>query len=129
GFHSRVISLVGLDSFGGSVDVGAVVVQRAGKVEGATLSATLYKAPKDARKAYDKGLRAEKNGKLADAHKYFETAVEIYPRSATAWFQLGTVLEKENQKDAARKAYSQATTIDARFLPPFLSLASMACET
>src|SRR3984893_14031469 len=61
GFPSRVISLVGLDSFGGSVDVGAVVVQKAGKVEGATLSATPYKAPKDARKAYDKGLQDRKS--------------------------------------------------------------------
>jgi tetratricopeptide (TPR) repeat protein len=128
GFHSRVISLMGLDSFGGSIDVGAVVVQRAGKVEGATLSATPYKAPKDARKAYDKGLQAEKNGKLADAHKYFETAVELYPSSANAWFQFGTVLQKENQQDAARKAYTQATTIDTRFLPPYLALASMAYQ-
>jgi tetratricopeptide (TPR) repeat protein len=128
GFQSRVISLMGLDSVGGSIDVGAVVVQRAGKVEGATLSATPYKAPKDARKAYDKGLQAEKNGKLDDAHKYFETAVQLYPSSANAWFQFGTVLQKENQQDAARKAYTQATTIDNRFLPPFLSLASMAYQ-
>jgi tetratricopeptide (TPR) repeat protein len=42
---------------------------------------------------------------------------------------LGTVLQKENQKDAARKAYTQATTIDTRFLPPYLSLASMAYQT
>ena len=75
-----------------------------------------------------KGSQAEKNGKLADAHKYFETAVELYPSSANAWFQLGTVLQKENQQDAARKAYTQATTIDTRFLPPYLSLASMAYE-
>jgi len=125
GFQSRVISLMGVDSFGGSIDVGAVVVQRAGKVEGATLSA---KAPKDATKAYDKGLQAEKNGKLADADKYFETAVELSPSSANAWFQYGTVLQKENQQDAARKAYTQATTIDTRFLPPYMSLASMAYQ-
>jgi tetratricopeptide (TPR) repeat protein len=55
--------------------------------------------------------------------------VEIYPSSTNAWFQLGTVLQIENQKDAARKAYTQATTIDRRFLPPYLSLASMAYET
>ena len=128
GFHSRVISLMDVDNFGASIDVGAVVVQRAGKVEGATVSATPYKAPKDARKAYDKGLQAEKNGKLADAHKYFETAVELSPSSANAWFQFGTVLQKENQQDAARKAYTQATTIDTRFLPPYMSLASMAYQ-
>ncbi len=129
GFHSSVISLLDLDTFGGSIDVGVIVVQRATKIEGTTLSAIPYKAPKDARRAYEKGLQAEKNGKLADARKYFETAVEIYPSSANAWFQLGTVLQRENQKDAARKAYTQATTIDSRFLPPYLSLASMAYQT
>ena len=130
GFSTHVvISLVGLDTFGGSIDVGVIVVQKRTKMEGTTLSAIPYKAPKDARKAYEKGVQAEKNGKLADARKYFETAVEIYPSSANVWFQLGTVLQKENQKDAARKAYTQATTIDTRFLPPYLSLASMAYET
>ena len=129
GFHSSVINLLGLDTFGGNIDVGVIVVQRATKIKGMTLSAIPYKAPKDARRAYEKGLQAERNDKLADARKYFETAVEIYPSSANAWFQLGTVLQKENQKDAARKAYTQATTIDTRFLPPYLSLASMAYQT
>jgi tetratricopeptide (TPR) repeat protein len=126
GFHSRAIPLMDLDTFGGSADVGVIVVQRAAKIEGTTVSAIPYKAPKDARKAYEKGLQAERTGKLADAHKYFETSVELYPSSANAWFRLGTVLQKENQNDAARKAYSQATTVDTRFLPPYLSLASMA---
>ena len=129
GFHPRVISLLELDTFGSSVDVGVIVVQRGTKIEGMTLSATPYKAPKDARKAYEKGLQAERNGELADARKYFETAVEIYPSFANAWFQLGTVLQNENQKDAARKAYTQATTLDTRFLLPYLSLASMAYQT
>ena len=128
GFHYGVISLVDLDTFGGSVDVGVIVVQRATKIKGATLSATPYRAPGDARKAYEKGLQAERNGKLADAHKYFEAAVEIYPRYLNAWFQLGTVLQKEHQNDAARTAYTQATTIDTKFLPPYLSLALLAYE-
>jgi Tetratricopeptide repeat len=129
GFHSSVISLLEVDTFGGSVDVGVIVVQRSTKIEGATLSAIPYKAPKDARRAYEKSLEAEKHGNLADARKYFETPVRIYPSSANAWFQLGTVLQKENQSDAARQAYTQATTVDTRFLPPYLSLASMAYQT
>jgi hypothetical protein len=129
GFHSDVISLVDLDTFSKSVNVGVIVMHRGTKIEGRTLSATPYKAPKEARTAYEKGLQAERNGKLADAQKYFETAVEIYPSSVNAWFHLGTVLQKENQKDAARRAYIQATTLDTRFLGPYLSLASMAYET
>lgn len=128
GFQSSVISLLDLDTFGSSVDVGVIAVERRTKIEGTTLSATPYKAPKDARRAYEKGLHAEWNGRLADARKYFETATEIYPGFANAWFQLGTVLQKENQKDAARKAYTQATILDTKFLPPYLFLASMAYE-
>jgi tetratricopeptide (TPR) repeat protein len=126
GFRPGTVGLMDLDSFGGSADVGVIVVHRAVKVKGTTLDATPYKAPKDARKAYEKGLDAEKKDKLADAQKYFESAVQLYPKSANTWFQLGTVLQKQNQEEAARKAFTQATEVDAKFLPPYLSLASMA---
>ena len=129
GFHSRTISLMGLDTFSSNVDVGVIVVQRGTRIEGTTLDAALYKLPKDARRAYEKGLQAKRDGKLAEARKYFETTVEIYPSFTNAWFLLGTVLQRENQKDAARKAYTQATTLDSRFVPPYLSLASMAFQT
>jgi Tfp pilus assembly protein PilF len=128
GFHDAVINLVGLDTFGGNIDVGAIVVQRAVKIKGMTLSAAPYQAPKDARRAYEKGLIAQKKGNLASAHKYFETAVQLYPKYASAWFQLGNVLQKEKQKEPARTAYTKATEIDNKFLPPYLSLASMASE-
>ena len=128
GFTSSVVNLVDLNGSLSSVDVGAIVVQRRTKIQGMTLNASAYQAPKDARKAYEKGLQAQKKGDLADAHKYFGKAVEIYPKYVNAWYQLGTVLQKEHQTDAARTAFTQATTIDAKFLPPYLSLSLMAYE-
>jgi len=128
GFHSSVISLMDLTPGSSSMDVGAIVVHRATKIKGMTLSAAPYKAPRDARRAYEKGLEAERNGRLADARQYFEKAVEIYPKYANAWFQLGVVLQNLAQKESARAAYTHATTIDRKFLPPYLSLASMAYE-
>src|SRR6266404_2983489 len=127
GFHSSVINLIDITStLDRNIDVGAIVVHRAGKIAGMTLDATPYKAPRDASRAYERGLEAERNGRLANARKYFERAVKIYPPYAIAWFQLGIVLQKEEQNDAAREAYVQATTIDTKFLPPYLSLALMA---
>jgi tetratricopeptide (TPR) repeat protein len=128
GFSSSVISLVDLSGSLSTVDVGAIVIHNRSKVEGQTISASAYNAPKDARKAYEKGLVAEKKGDLTNAQKYFGKAVEIYPKYVNAWFQLGTVLKKEQQKDAASTAFTKATTIDAKFLPPYLSLALMAYE-
>jgi tetratricopeptide (TPR) repeat protein len=128
GFHSSVISLVGLTPVSSSMDVGAIVVHRSTKIQGMTLSAAPYKAPTDARRAYEKGIQAARKGRLADARQYFEKAVEIYPKYASAWFQLGAVLQNLAQKESARTAYTHATTIDTKFLPPYLSLASMAYE-
>jgi Tetratricopeptide repeat len=128
GFRSPDISLVDLDVMGGAVDVGMIVLQRFAKVDGMTLDASAYKAPKNARKAYEKGLQAERKANFESARENFEKAVQIYPEFATAWFQLGAVLQNQKQRDAARKAYTKATALDETFLPPFLSLASLAFE-
>jgi outer membrane protein assembly factor BamD (BamD/ComL family) len=126
GFHSSVINLIDLDAFGRNINVGDILVQRSAKIKGATLSALPYQATKDAQKAYERGLDADRKANLAGARKYFETAVNIYPRYTIAWFQLGNVLQKQNQKEPARAAFTRATAIDDRFLPPYLALSSMA---
>jgi tetratricopeptide (TPR) repeat protein len=125
GFRSNVVNLVDLTP-ASSVDVGAIVVHRTEKIKGMTLNAAAYNVPKDAKRALEKGIEAQKHGKLADARQYLQKAVEIYPRYTSAWFQLGTVLQKATQNELARAAYTQATTIDSKFLPPYLSLAAMA---
>lgn len=128
GFLSNVLSLIELDTFGENINVGVIVAQRTAKIKGMTLSAAPYQAPNDARRAYEKGLKAEQKANLAGARKYFDTAVAIYPKYAVAWFQLGSVLQKEKQIEAARNAFARATAIDNRFLSPYLSLASIAFQ-
>jgi hypothetical protein len=128
GFTSKVVSLVDISPGSSNVDVGGIVVHRTEKIKGATLSAAPYQAPKDARKAYESGIEAKRKGRLPDARQYFEKAVEIYPKYTSAWFQLGGVLRNLEQKEPARDAFSHATAIDSKFLPPYLSLAAMAFE-
>jgi outer membrane protein assembly factor BamD (BamD/ComL family) len=128
GFRSNVAMLVDVNSFSGTVDVGTLTVHRIAKVQGTTVNAAELTVPNDARKAYEKGLGAERNGKTDDARKYFEKAVQIYPKYTRAWFQLGSLLQKQGQKDDAFAAYTRATSIDNRFLPPYLSLAVMASD-
>ena len=77
-------------------------------------------------RAYQKGLAAERSGKLPDASKDFAKAVEIYPKYVYAWFQLGLVLQKQHLNDQARDAFRQAANLDPKFLLPFMELASLA---
>lgn len=129
GFRPGTMSLVDLTPSGNNVDVGAILIERVGKIEGATLSATPYKAPEKARKAYERGLVATQKNKLPDAQKYFEEAVAIYPGYISGWYQLGSVLQKRAQPEPARAAYLRATALDTKYPPPFVALASMAFES
>jgi tetratricopeptide (TPR) repeat protein len=130
GFLTNNLALMGTTPTSSrTLDVGNVMIERLAKVKGTTISAVPYKTTESARKAYEKGLAAQKNGKIDDAHKDFEDAVKLNPRYAAAWFRLGIVLEKQNQTDPARDAYSKATAIDPKFLPPYLSLASLALKS
>jgi len=128
GLRSKPLDLVGLDTFGSTIDVGKIILERTTKVKGNTVDAKSLMVPKDARKAFEKGIQLEKTKKFADAQKYFEQAVQLYPKYASASFHLGFVLQKQGQDAAARAAFVQATTSDAKFLPPFLSLAEIAID-
>ena len=128
GFHSSSVTVpVGeLGSTVGPVNVGTIVLQRMGKEQGATVSATSLNAPKDAKKAYDKGHRALTNNKLAEAQQDLEKAVQAYPRYASAWLDLGWLHTQQNQLDKARNAFTQAQSADAMFVPAFVGLACVA---
>src|SRR5258708_32938752 len=129
GLTPNDVNLVDLTHDSSYVDIGTIVVHRTEKIKGATLSAAPYQAPKDARKAYENGIEAERKGKLAGARQYFEKAVEIYPKYTSAWFQLGAVLRNLAQTEPDRQAFSQRTAVDSKFPPPSLSLAARPFET
>ena len=128
GFLSKSVDLMALTPSESRVDVGAIVVHRTEKINGNAVSASLYKAPKDAVRAYEKGEAALKSGKNAEARQFFEEAVKVYPSFTNAWFELGNILRKTEEKPAAQAAYLRATTIDSNFLPAHLAMASMAFE-
>jgi tetratricopeptide (TPR) repeat protein len=128
GFRSNTVNLVELSPSGTSVNVGSIVVERMTKVKGMTLSAAPFKAPENARRAYRKGMEALRHEKLGEAQQQFEQAVKMYPKYVSAWFELGSVLRKEKQSEAAQAAFLQATSLDSKFLPPYVSLAAVAFE-
>ena len=107
-------------------DVGTIVLRRLGNVEGLTYSATSMMAPKDAKKAYEKGMDRVKNKKPADAQKEFEKAVALYPKYAAAWFELGAIHQAQNRPAEARKAYEQSLAADSKYTKPYLNMALLS---
>jgi tetratricopeptide (TPR) repeat protein len=106
-------------------NVGTVLMRRLGPDEGTTVSITTLAAPKDARKAYEKALEAEKKNKLPDAQASLEKAVAAYPRYALAWMELGKVQAALGQTEAAPKSLQQSIASDSKFMPPYVEMAQL----
>jgi tetratricopeptide (TPR) repeat protein len=125
GFRSDIVSLAGRRSLD-NPDVGTIVLHRMAKVDGFTFSATSAYAPKDAKKAFDKGREQAKKKKFADAEKELNKAVTAYPKFAAAWYELGLVYHQQNKVDDAKKAYTESINADGKFVSPYAPLARIA---
>ncbi len=85
GFHSDRVDLSehrALDN----PDVGVIVLHRIGSAPAVSVSATALSAPRDARKAWEKGVQLLRPEQWdpAGSEREFEKAVRIYPKFAEA---------------------------------------------
>ena len=127
GYRSESITLANHRMFD-NPDIGTILLHHLGKVEGRIISATTLNAPKDAKKAYEKGQDLLKKKKPEEAVKSFEKAVDVYPKFATAWYELGKLQERDNQLEAAAKSYQQSIAADSKYIQPYLQLAGIAAR-
>ncbi len=125
GFISQPIDLASRLTNFESTDIGRLVLHRMGQVEGLTISATSAMAPKDAQKAYQKGREKANKEKWDEAQELLNKAVEIYPKYATAWFDLGRVQMRTNQAVPARHSFEQAIVADPKYVNPYRGLAEL----
>ena len=127
GFRSEVISLTNR-RFLDNPDVGIILLQRLGNVEGLTISATTANAPKEAQKLFEKGRKALDKGKADEAVVHLGKAVEMYPKYAIAWNELGRAHEKLQNKDESRKAFEASLAADAKLVQPHEGLYMIAAR-
>jgi tetratricopeptide (TPR) repeat protein len=100
-------------------DVGTIFLHRLTAVHGFTISATTARAPKEARKLYEKGLTAIRRDLPDAAQRSFQGAVDLYSKFAAAWFELGRVYERRDHIQQARESYGRAIEADASYLNPY----------
>lgn len=127
GYRSDVVSLAGrrvLDR----PEIGTIILHRLGNVEGTTISMTSLQAPKDAKKAFEKGVNSLKRKKYADAQANLEKAVALYPEYAAAWTELGFAYQNQKKNEESKTAYGKAIEADPKFLKPYLQLAAIAAQ-
>ncbi len=124
GYRSDIIGLAGR-RYMDNPNVGTIVLHRNAKVEGTTISVTSLEAPKDAKKALERGWDAIKKSKWEEACKELEKAVGFHPNYAAAWCALGDVRAKLKDSAGAEKAYREALAADPKFVVPYVQLAQI----
>src|ERR1039457_1059773 len=108
-------------------DVGVIVLHRFAPTEGeATVSAKALGVPKPADRAYNKGLDFVKKGKSEEGRASFQSAIDLYPRFSSAWFELGKLQAIDGQLDDARKSFLAANQADLQSVGPYLELALLS---
>jgi TolA-binding protein len=128
GYRSQIVSLANRRALD-NPDVGTILLFRNGASEGTLISAVSAAAPKDSRKAYEKGMDLLKKRKpAADAVKEFEKAASLYPKHAAAWFELGKLQSGMNQDAAARASFGKALEADPKFVTPYIQISILELQ-
>lgn len=128
GYTSQTLSLTGRTSMD-NPDVGSIVLHRMGASETATtVTATTLRAPKEARKALEKGLELAKKNKLEEAIASLREAVKVDPEFAFAWCELGKLQLAGDHIPDAHDSFEAAAKAETRWPEPFLRLALMAVK-
>jgi tetratricopeptide (TPR) repeat protein len=128
GYRSQTINLTGRMSLD-NPDVGSIVLHRMGASETATtVTATTLKAPKEARKALEKGLELAKKNKPEEAIASIREAVQVYPDFAFAWCELGKLQLAGDHIPDAHESFEAAAKAEPRWPEPFLRIALMAVK-
>ena len=128
GFTSQIIELSSRLTDFATTDVGTISLHRLAQVEGFTISATSANAPPKARKEFDKARELEKKEKWDEALERFQKAVELYPKYANAWLEMGRVQVKKGDLTAARQSFQQALAADPKFVNPYEELIQLAMK-
>jgi lipoprotein NlpI len=125
GYRSQMVSLINHRAMD-NPDVGTIFLHRLGNAEGRLISAISLAAPKEARRAFEKGSDLAKKQKLDDAMKNYQKAVDVYPKYSAAWFELGKLQAAKGQTDAAHQSFDAAVEADPKYLNPYLELSRLA---
>ena len=81
--------------------------------------------PKEARRAFDRGLRDKNRGKVADAVKHLEEAVRIAPDYYDAHLDLGVLYQNEGRLEDAEQHYDIARSLTPNRPQPLINLGTI----
>jgi tetratricopeptide (TPR) repeat protein len=90
-----------------------------------SISAADLKIPEKARKEFDKGNEAAAKGDSKKASERYEKAIELYPKYAMAYNNLGVIYMKTNDKVHAQEVWNKALEMDPTLATANINIARL----
>jgi tetratricopeptide (TPR) repeat protein len=106
-------------------DIGTITLHLDEHAAGYGVSPTTTSASPDALKKFDKARSEAMNNNPDGAQRDLQKAVQIDPKFAEAWYQLGKLQQKTKPADALA-SYEKAVAADPQFVPPYEPMAELA---
>jgi tetratricopeptide (TPR) repeat protein len=123
GFRSSVVTIANLNIMD-NPDIGALTLHADERATGSAVSATSAAAPKDAIRKFESARAKYFDNNFDGAQRDLEKAVQIDPKFAEAWYQLGKVQQKKQQD--ALPSFQKAVAADPQFVSPYEPIAELA---
>jgi tetratricopeptide (TPR) repeat protein len=95
-------------------------------VRSPTVSTARLAVPEKASSEYQKGCGDYKDKKFVQSEEHLRKAIAVYADYAAAWVLLGQALDAQQKRPEARKACSQASSVDPKYVAPYLCLAELS---
>lgn len=124
GYRSQMISLAGR-RFMDNPDLGTIIIRKIGAIEGRSISMANETAPKDAKKAYQKGVEFLRKGKAEEGEKSLDKALSIYPTYPQALYERGKLHLAQGKREEARQDFNAAIAVDAKLEQPYVQLTAI----
>jgi len=131
GYTSSQVYLSKQDASSGVAKVGTILLRPVDSAQAnhdSTVSVASLAAPPKAKKAFEKGQEQARKNNWQSACDYFQKAVQIYPRYAAAWLDLGRAQAHQQNLAEARRSFQRATDEDSHLTATYAELASLAAR-
>jgi TolA-binding protein len=129
--YTQLHMTVKLDPSLYGVTIGTIVLHSGnnfGEDRKSTISVLSLAAPPKAKEAFETGLKDGKKGKLAAACEHFRKAIQLYPRYALAWLELGRTQTLQGNVVEAQHSFEEAQAQDSHLLSAYVELTRLTAK-
>jgi len=124
GFKSSTVHIANLNIMD-NPDIGTITLRPDNDAAGSATSATTATASPEAMKRFNKARAEFQSNNVDGAERDLQKAVQIDPKFADAWYQLGKLQQAKNNPDALN-SYEKAVADDPKFVSPYQHVAEEA---